>query len=243
MNTNQIQNFIEDYENQIDNLIGTITEDDDVFNLFARPSVTKFVSFKEALINKLKNFTQKGNDELILSQIKYYLDVINPIKLESLASYIDMDINVLKEKIVKFVNKNKLNARIIKDDLYSPKIEDIVETKDILFFKNIKTIGNKLYFNFKLNNPTSLLFSDLQISLKTPGYLSFIRNESFPKYLHLNELKPGNVFKFNYVLKIKHNIEKDLADPSVDEVNLKIYYKDPFDITRKITKKINLLLP
>ncbi len=243
MNTNQIQNFIEDYENQIDNLIGTITEDDDVFNLFARPSVTKFVSFKEALINKLKNFTQKGNDELILSQIKYYLDVINPIKLESLASYIDIDINVLKEKIVKFVNKNKLNARIIKDDLYSPKIEDIVETKDILFFKNIKTIGNKLYFNFKLNNPTSLLFSDLQISLKTPGYLSFIRNESFPKYLHLNELKPGNVFKFNYVLKIKHNIEKDLADPSVDEVNLKIYYKDPFDIARKITKKINLLLP
>jgi len=243
MNTNQIQNFIEDYENQIDNLIGTITEDDDVFNLFARPSVTKFVSFKEALINKLKNFTQKGNDELILSQIKYYLDVINPIKLESLASYIDIDINVLKEKIVKFVNKNKLNARIIKDDLYSPKIEDIVETKDILFFKNIKTIGNKLYFNFKLNNPTNLLFSDLQISLKTPGYLSFIRNESFPKYLHLNELKPGNVFKFNYVLKIKHNIEKDLADPSVDEVNLKIYYKDPFDIARKITKKINLLLP
>ena len=243
MNSNQIQNFIEDYENQIDNIIGKTTEDDNVFNLFARPSVTKFVSFKEVLINKLKSFTQKSNDELILSQIKYYLDVINPIKLESLASYIDMDINLLKEKVVKFVNKNKLNARIIKDELYSPKREDIIEPRDILFFKNIKTLGNNLYFNFKLNNPTNLLFSDLQISLKTPEYLSFIRNESFPKYLYLNELKPGNVFKFNYVLKIKHNIEKDIADPSVDEVNLKIYYKDPFDITRNITKKINLLLP
>jgi len=243
MNTNQIQNFIEEYENQIDNLIGKITEDNDVFNLFARPSVTKFVSFKEVLINKLKIFTQRSNEKLSLSQIKYYLDVINPIKLESLASYIEMDINVLKEKIVKFVNKNKLNARIIKDDLYSPKIEDIVEPKDILFFKNIKTIGNKLYFNFKLNNPSNLLFSDLQISFKAPAYLTLLRNESFPKYLYLNDLKPGNVFKFNYVLKLKHNIEKNLTDPSVDEINLKIYYKDPFDITRKITKKINLLLP
>jgi len=243
MNTNQIQNYIEEYENQIDNLIGIVTEDNDVFSLFARPSIKKFSFVKEMLINKLKIFTQKSNDELILSQIKYYLDVINPIKLESLASYSDIDINVLKEKIVKFVNKNKLNARIIKDELYSPKREDIIEPRDILFFKNIKTIGNKLYFNFKLNNPTNLLFSDLQISLKTPEYLSFIRNESFPKYLFLNELKPGNVFKFNYVLKLKHNIEKNLNDPSVDEVNLKIYYKDPFDITRKITKKINLLLP
>jgi len=243
MNTNQIQNFIVEYENQIDNIIGKLTEDDDVFNLWARPTVTKFVSFKEVLINKLKNFNQKSNDELTLSQIKYYLDVMNPIKLESLASYIDMDIDVLKEKIVKFVNKNKINARIIKDDLYSPKIEDIVEPRDILLFKNLKTIGNKLYFNFKLNNPTNLLFSDLQISLKTPDYLTFLRSESFPKYLYLNKLKPGNVFKFNYVLKIQHDIKKDIGDPSVDEVNLNIYYKDPFDITRKITKKMSLLLP
>ncbi|MHA1534601.1 MAG: hypothetical protein ACTSP8_07745 [Promethearchaeota archaeon] len=243
MNTNQIQNFIVEYENQIDNIIGKLTDDNDIFNMWARPTVTKFVSFKEVLINKLKNFNQKSNDELTLSQIKYYLDVMNPIKLESLASYIDVNIDVLKEKIVKFVNKNKLNARIIKDNLYSPKIEDIIEPKDILLFKNLKTIGNKLYFNFKLNNPTNLLFSDLQISLKTPDYLTFLRSESFPKYLYLNKLKPGNVFKFNYVLKLQHDIKKNITDPSVDEVNLNIYYKDPFDITRKISKKMSLLLP
>ena len=243
MNTNQIQNFIEDYENQIDNIIGKLTEDNDVFNLYVRPSITKFVSFKEMLINKLKIFTQKSTDKLFLNQIKYYLDVMNPIKLESLSSFIDLDIDLLKEKLVKFVNKNKLNARIIKDSLYSPRIEDIIEPKDILFFKSIKTIGNKIYFNFKLNNPTNLLFSELQISLKTPVYLTFLRKESFPKYLYINELKPGNVFKFNYVLRIERNIEKNLTDPTVDEVNLNIYYKDPFDITRRITKKIDLLLP
>ncbi len=243
MNTNQIQNFIEDYENQIDNVIGKLTEDNDVFNLYIRPSITKFISFKEMLINKLKIFTHKSNDKLILNQIKYYLDVMNPIKLESLSSFIDLNINLLKEKIVKFVNKNKLNARIIKDSLYTPRIEDIIELKDILFFKSIKTIGNKIYFNFKLNNPTNLMFTELQISLKTPVYLTFLRKESFPKYLYINELKPGNVFKFNYVLRIERNIEKNLTDPTVDEVNLNIYYKDPFDITRRITKKIDLLLP
>lgn len=243
MNTNQIQNFIEDYENQIDNIVGKLTEDNDVFNLYIRPSITKFVSFKEMLINKLKIFTQKSKDKLILNQIKYYLDVMTPIKLESLSSFIDLDIDLLKEKLVKFVNKNKLNARIIKDSLYSPRIEDIIEPKDILFFKSIKTIGNKIYFNFKLNNPTNLMFTELQISLKTPVYLTFLRKESFPKYLYINELKPGNVFKFNYVLRIERNIEKNLTDPTVDEVNLNIYYKDPFDITRRITKKIDLLLP
>lgn len=168
---------------------------------------------------------------------------MTPIKLESLSSFIDLDIDLLKEKLVKFVNKNKLNARIIKDSLYSPRIEDIIEPKDILFFKSIKTIGNKIYFNFKLNNPTNLMFTELQISLKTPVYLTFLRKESFPKYLYINELKPGNVFKFNYVLRIERNIEKNLTDPTVDEVNLNIYYKDPFDITRRITKKIDLLLP
>ena len=243
MNTNQIQNYIEEYENQIDNLIGKATEQNNVFDLFARPSVKKFTLAKEMLINKLKAFTQRSNDELILSQIKYYLDVINPINLENLSSYIDLDINILKEKIVKFVNKNKLSARIVKSELYSPKREDVIEPRDLLFFKNIRTIGNKLYFNFKLNNPTNLLFTDIQISLKIPEYLSFIRNESFPKYLYLKELKPGNVFKFKYVLKVKHDVKKNLADPSVDEINLTIYYKDPFDITRKITKKISLLLP
>jgi len=33
MNTNQIQNFIVEYENQIDNIIGKLTDDNDIFNL------------------------------------------------------------------------------------------------------------------------------------------------------------------------------------------------------------------
>lgn len=245
MNTKQIQGFIEDYENQIDNIIGKLPEDNNIFNKMIRPIVTKFVAAKEMLISRLKKFTRKNTDKIYLNQIKYYLDVINPIKLENLASYMELDLEFLKQNLVRFINKNKLNAKIIKDNLYSPKMEDIIESKDLLFFKNIKTIGNKIFFNFKLNNPTNLHFRDVQISLKTPDYLEFLKKESFPKYLHIRELKPGNVFKFNYVFKINRNAigKKNLADPTVDEVNLNLLYKDPFDINRKNNKRIDLLLP
>jgi HEAT repeat protein len=245
MNSNQIQNFIEDYEAQIDNIIGKVVEDkNDIFNLYVRPYITKFVSSKEFLINKLKTFSEKGYNKIYLNQIKYYLEVINPINLENLALYLEVDIEYLKDLILNYIHKKKLKAKIINDNLYSPKIEeDFIEAKDLLFFKNIKTIGNKMYLNFKLNNPTNFNFREIQISLKIPSYLSFIKKESFPSYLYLNELKSGSVFKFNYVVKIDRNFEKNLADPTVDEINLNLYYRDPFDITRKTTKKIDLLLP
>ncbi len=243
MNTTQIQSFIEESENQIDNIIGKITEDNNVFNLFVRPYLTKFVDTKELLINKLKSFNKRSRDKLILAQIKYYLEIMNRIKLENLASYIEMDLELLTGEILKYIRKNKLNAKIIDDYLYSPEEENILEDKELLFFKNIKSIGNKIYFNFKLNNPTNLVFKELQIALKVPPYLLFLKKESFPMLLFLDELKSGNVFKFNYVFKIKRDIERKLTDPTVDEVTLKLYYKDPFNINRKITKKINLLLP
>jgi len=209
-----------------------------------RPYITKFVSSKEFLINKLKTFSEKGYNKIYLNQIRYYLEIINPINLENLALYLEVDIEYLKDLILNYIHKNKLKAKIINDNLYSPKIEeDFIEAKDLLFFKNIKTIGNKMYLNFKLNNPTNFNFREIQISLKIPSYLSFIKKESFPSYLYLNELKSGSVFKFNYVLKINRNFEKNLADPTVDEIKLNLYYRDPFDIARKTTKKIDLLLP
>jgi HEAT repeat protein len=97
MNTKQIQSFIEDYEHQMDNIIGQLPEDNNIFNKMIRPSVTKFIAAKEMLINRLKKFTRKTTDKMYLNQIKYYLDVINPIKLENLASYMELDVEFLKQ--------------------------------------------------------------------------------------------------------------------------------------------------
>ena len=249
MNSTQIQSFIEESEKQIDLVIGKENNfEDNRFNLYVRPYLNKFSASKELLINRLKKFIRKSESKLYLNQIKYYLKIINPIKLDLLASYINIEIEQIKERILGFINKNKLEAKIINDKLHIQKIESefesgLVDSKEILFFKNIKTIGNEIYLNFKLTNPSNFDFRDLQISLKIPTYVSFQRKESFPKFLQLNELKPGKPFKFNYLLKIdkKKELKKNLFDASTDEIKLALYYKDQFNISRKTSKSFNIL--
>jgi HEAT repeat protein len=244
MKSKQIQTFISETENQIDDIIGKDKVDNNGFNLFIRPYLDKWNYSKELLINKLKYLSKKHQEKLYLSQIKYYLKLMNPIKLDLLSSYIEIDIDYLKDIIIKFIKSNKLNAKILNDSLFSRVVEEYIHNpQSLLFFKNTKTIGNRIYLSFKLNNLSNHIFKDLQISLKFPNYLKFIQKESSPKYIHLNELKSGNVFKFKYALKIDKTIKKNLFDPSADEINIKVYYKDPFDISRKMIRKINLLLP
>ncbi|MFW9826189.1 MAG: hypothetical protein ACFFEY_01050 [Candidatus Thorarchaeota archaeon] len=248
ISSTQIQNYIEESETQIDTVLGKekIFEDNNVFNLYIRPYLNKFNASKELLINKLRNFIRKSNNKLYLNQIKNYLNIINPIKLDLLSNYLKLDTEKLKELILKYINKNKLNAKILNEKLYSQQIEsEIQDSKDILFFKNIKTIGNEIYLNFKLTNPSNFQFKDLQISLKVPSYLNFQREESFPKFLQINDLKPGKIFKFNYVLKVdkQKELKKNLFDPTADEIKLDLYYRDQFDIPRKTTKHIDLFIP
>ncbi|MFX0000058.1 MAG: HEAT repeat domain-containing protein [Candidatus Hodarchaeota archaeon] len=248
MNSTQIQNYIEDTEKQINNIIGNekLFEDNNIFNLYIRPYINKFNSSKELLINRLKTFNRKAKNKLYLNQLKYYAKILNPIKLDLLSSYIDLDIERLKDLILKFINKNKISAKVINDKLYFQQIEsEMPDSKEILFFKNIKTIGNEIYLNFKLSNPSNFDFKDLQISLKIPSYLNFQRKESFPKYLQINELKPGKNFQFNYVLKVdkQKELKKNLFDPSADEIKLDLYYRDQFNIARKTTKHIDLFIP
>ena len=247
MNSTQIQNYIEETEKQIENILGKekAFEDNNVFNLYVKPYINKFNASKELLINRQKHFVRKSQDKLNLNQIKYYLKIINPIKLDLLSSYINLDIDQLKDRILRYIHKNKLKAKIINDKLHFQQIEpDIIsDSKEIFFFKNIKTIGNEIYLNFKLTNPSNFDFKDLAISLKTPSYVNFQRKESFPKFLQLNELKPGKAFKFNYVLKIDKNkeLKKNLFDPSTDEIKLAIYYKDQFNISRKASRSFSIL--
>lgn len=247
LNSTQIQSFIEETEKQIDRILGKekVFDDNNIFNSYIRPFLNKISTSKELLINRLNKFIRKSNNKLYLNQIKHYLKIINPIKLDLLATYIKLDIEKLKDLIVKFISIGKLNVKIINDRLYYQQIEsDIPDSKEILFFKNIKTIGNEIYLNFKLSNPSNFDFKDLQISLKVPTYLNFQRKESFPKFLQINELKPGKNFKFNYVLKVdkRKELKKNLFDPTTDEIKVELHYRDQFGMPRKRTKHIDLFI-
>ena len=248
MNTRQIQNYIEETDKQIENILGKekLLEDNNTFNLYVRPYINKINNSKDILINELKNFVQKGEDKLYLNQIKYYSRISNPIKLDLLSKFLELNTEQLKEITLDYINRNKLNAKIVNDELSFEKIDStITDSKDLLFFKNIRTIGREIYLNLKLTNPTNLDFKDLQISLKVPNYVDIQKKESFPKYLQLNELKPGNAFKFNYILKIdkQKELKKNLFNASADEIKLDLFYKDQFDNTKKTTKHIDLFIP
>jgi hypothetical protein len=248
MNTRQIQSYIEETDKQIENILGKekLLEDNNIFNLYVRPYINKFNNSKDILINELKNFIQKGEDKLHLNQIKYYSKISNPIKLNLLSKYLEINTDQLKEIILDYINRNKLNAKIANNELSFERIEsEITDSKDVFFFKNIKTIGNELYLNFKLTNPSNFDLRDFQISLKVPNYVNIQKKESFPKYLQLNELKPGSAFKFNYVCKIdkQKELKKNLFDASADEIKLELFYRDQFNNAKKTTKHIDLFIP
>ncbi|MHA1526158.1 MAG: hypothetical protein ACTSQD_03930, partial [Promethearchaeota archaeon] len=216
--TSQIQTFISETEVQIDNIIGreNVFHDNDRYNLFIRPFLKKWSASKELLINKQKYFNRKFDSKLYLSQIKFYLKLMNPIKLDLLSTYMGLDNEQLKEIALNFIRKQKLKAIIKNNSIYSQKIKTEIPFSQnlLLFFKNIKTVANKIYLNFKLNNPSNRDIKDLFISLKSPNYLKFLKNESFPKRLHLNNIDSGKSFKFNYLFKIDKVINKNLSDPS-----------------------------
>ncbi|MHA1256982.1 MAG: hypothetical protein ACTSPS_15440, partial [Promethearchaeota archaeon] len=219
--TSQIQTFISETEVQIDNIIGreNVFHDNNGFNLFIRPFLDKWNASKELLINKQKYFNRKFDNKLYLSQIKFYLKLMNPIKLDLLSTYMGLDNEQLKEIALNFIRKQKLKAIIKNNSIYSQKIKtEIPFSQNLLFFKNIKTVANKIYLNFKLNNPSNRDIKDLFISLKSPNYLKFLKNESFPKRLYLNQIDSGKSFKFNYLFKIDKMINKNLSAPSVDEI-------------------------
>ncbi len=249
MNANQIQTFIEETDKQINNIIGEekiFEEEDDLFNLYVRPYLEKWTHAKEFLIIELRKFIKKSEDKLYLNQIKHYLTIMNPIEFELLSTYTGLEKNRIKELIFRFIEENKLNAKTVDNLLYSQKIEtEIPGFREINIFKNIKTMSNKIYLHFRLTNPSNYNFKDLEISLKIPGYLRFLKDESFPRFIHLDELKVGHNFKFTYVLKIDKSKEltKNLSDPATDEIKLKLYYKDPFNKSKKIVQRLDLLLP
>ncbi|MHA1150070.1 MAG: PCI domain-containing protein [Promethearchaeota archaeon] len=244
MQSTQTQTFIEDIENQIENVIGKEKIHNNIFDLYARPYIDKWNVSKELLINKLKFYIRKSREKLYLTQFKNYLKIVNPIKFKLLSSYVGLDVEQMKELVLKFIKKNQLKAKIVNDTLFSPKIETEIPThKELLFFKNIKTLRNKFYLNFKLSNPSNYKYRDLQISLQVPKYLKFERKESFPSFMNLSEIKPGKSFKFHYVLKIDKILKRNISNPSVDEIKLGLHYRDPFDINRRMTKKIDLIFP
>jgi len=246
LNSTQIQNFIQEIDARIDEIIGKdeIFEKSNGFTLFIRPYLIRWNKWKDKLLSKSKKFMEMSMERLYLSQIKYYLNIINPIDLEFLSSYIGLQPGHMKKLIIAFINNGKLNAKIIKNSLYSQEINnDFLESKPITLQKQLKKVGDEIQGYFKLMNPSSLVYQDIQVMLQIPSILKLKKEISYPKIFYLNDLKQGKSFEFNYVFLMDKESKKTLSTMDSQEIILNIYYKDPFNISHEKSEKISILIP
>jgi hypothetical protein len=245
MNSSQIKLFIDKTEEQIDNIIETkeiFKPKSDGFDLYINPILEKWEQTKELMIYKLKKFVNKHNEKLFLFQVKHYLNIMNPISIELLSNFIVLDKERIKDLLLKYIDKDKLDAKIIDEKIISPKIGvEIPDFKEPTLFKKIKTIGNHLEMNLRLNNSSNYDFKELNFTLKSPSYIKLL-NESHPRYFKINDLKAGHDFKFKYLFKIDKEIKDNGQTIEPSEINLEISYKGPQNIPKLISKKIDFIL-
>jgi len=244
MNSSQIKLFIDKTEEQIDNIIETkeiFKPKSDGFDLYINPILEKWEQTKELMIYKLKKFVNKHNEKLFLFQVKHYLNIMNPISIELLSNYIGLDRERIKDLLLKYIDKDKLDAKIIDEKIISPKIGvEVPDFKEPTLFKKIKTFGNHLEMNLRLNNSSNYDFKELSFTLKSPSYIKLL-NESHPKYFQVNDLKAGHDFKFKYLFKIDKEIKDNGQTIEPSEINLEISYKGPHNIPKLISKKIDFI--
>ncbi|TXT62281.1 MAG: hypothetical protein BAJALOKI3v1_630018 [Promethearchaeota archaeon] len=246
MNNSQIKSFIEDTENQVENIIEKeeiFKREKNGFELYIQPFMEKWNNSKELLIHKSKKFMEKSKEKLYFHQLKHYLKIMNPIEFDLLSNYLGLNKEQIKEYVLKFISKNRLDAKIVNNSLYSPKIQsEITDFKELNLFKRIKTMGNQIEIGLRLNNPSNYDFKDLQITLRIPEYMEILKESGFPKYFQIDELKTGTNFKFRYFLRIDKEIKSHLASNTHDEIGLMIHYKGPFELQKRLSKKIDILL-
>ncbi len=247
VNSSQIKTYIGEMEKQLDTILGNninLSKEDNLFNKYIRPYLSTMDASKELLVNKLKSFVSKSYETIYIHQLNYYLNIMNPISIELLSENMGITTDELTEFILKNSNRGKINVRIIKDKVFTERVDDYALTlKEPLVFKNIKTEGNSIFLKFKISNPTHLDLKQFHISLKIPNYLHISKKSMYPKVINFDTLKSGENFKFDYKLKLEREVKRNLADPTADEIRLDIFYKNAFEMSKKIVKKLNLLLP
>ncbi len=247
LNSTQIQNFIQETEARIDGIIGKdkIFEKSNVYTLFVRPYLNKWNEHKEFLLEKSRKFLLKSKNKLNLSQIKYFLTIMNPIEFDFLSSYMGNSPVQLKELILKYINNGKLNAKIVKNSIYSQELEyEFPHSKEIMLQKQLKRIGDEVHIHFKLNNPSNFIYRDLYINLKIPTFLKFKKEISDPRIFYLNELRQGKGYEFDFMLSINKELKSIPPNRSdTNDIILDLYYKDPFDFVKRKTEKISVFFP
>lgn len=245
MNSSQIKLFIDNTEEQIDNIIEgkeLFKPKSNGFNLYINPILEKWEQSKELMIYKLKKWEQKNKKDLFLFQIKHYLNIMNPFSLDLLSKNIGIDSERIKELLLHYIEKNDLDAKIIDNKVISPLIgTDFAEYNELHVFKNIRTMGTHLEMNLRLNNSSHYDFKEITFTMKYPSYIRLL-SESHPRFFQIERIGAGENVSLNYKFQINKELKNNLETIEPSKIDLEISYKNEHDISKRLSKKIDLIL-
>jgi len=241
--SDRIQEFIQDIDYELNHLIFENKQYKESSMGQFRAYLEKWNTSKDSLMQEFEKFTLSTQNHLFIAQLNKFLEIMNPISIELIASNFDMDTQILKSKIFDLIKDNKIQGRVFQNKLYSPqKQKYLSDENNLLLFKNIKLIGSKVFFNFKITNPTNYALKDVIVRFKHPKYLTFIKENFNPKFFSIEEFPPGFVKKFKYILKINRDNNYEIEKMDAHEVKLDIYFRDELKNLRKLTRRLDLII-
>ncbi len=244
LTSERIKKFIQDIDYELNHLIfenKQLKYQKPMISQF-RPYLENWSSSKNVLEKKLNNFNNTTQDHLFIGRLNKFLEIMNPISMELIATKFNTNRKILKSKIFELIRNNKIQGRIVGNKLYSSKRQiDLADENNLLLFKNIKLLGNKVFFNFKITNPTNNTLKDVIIRFNHPKYLSFLKENPNPKFFSIDEFPPGSVKKFKYILRIDRDNNEFNQAMDAHEVKLDIYFRDALKNLKKLTRRLDLL--
>lgn len=243
--SDRVKNFIDDIDYEFNHLIykDNKFEFENKLKDQFRPYLDKWNESKEILINRYKKFKNYTENILFIGQLNKFLEIMNPLSFDFLSSKFALDKKTLKNKIFELIKDNKIQGQIVDENLYTYKQQKSIQDENVLLlFKNIKLLGNKIFLNFKISNPTTHTLKDIIVRFTHPDYLTFISENKTPKFYNLKEFLPGTVKKFSYILKIDRESGKFDQNLSAHEIKLDIFYRDAFNNMQKLTRILDLLI-
>ncbi len=244
LTSERIKFFFQDVDYELNHLIFENKQfkyQEPVISQF-RPYLENWSNSKSILEKKLKNFNRTTQDRLFIGRLNKFLEIMNPISIELIATKFNMDNKILKSKIFELIRNNKIQGKIVENKLYSSKKQIYSsDENNLLLFKNIKLLGNKVFFNFKITNPTNYTLKDVIIRFTHPKYLSFLKENPNPNFFSIEEFPPGSVKKFKYILRIDRDNNEFNQAMDAHEIKLDIYFRDSLKNLKKITRRLDLL--
>jgi hypothetical protein len=193
---------------------------------------------KDLLLNKIQNFKEVTEDQILIDEIMEFQRYINPIPLAHVARILNLDFESLKERVIGFVKDHQIHA-IIRDDQLI-QLERPTEENFLAFYRKVEILGSKLNIAIRIYNPTKYFLNDISLTFAYPNILK-LEEGSDVTNLNIREFEPEGDRVLHWVFKISKpkGTEKRY---DLHKLFLKATYRNPFNDISTLEKEMELII-